>query len=121
AHHTFSARIRVMSIPTLSLLSGEDIKSLNLIQDSTNDNLYRASTYDLSIGEIIPSGYWSGGSEYKLPSGGTVRVVSKESLKLPNDITGHALLKNELCRKGVLAINIGVIDPGFEGPLSSIL
>ena len=42
-------------------------------------------------------------------------------MKLPHEITGHALLKNELYRKGVLAINIGVIDPGFEGPLSSIL
>jgi hypothetical protein len=30
-------------------------------------------------------------------------------------------LKNELCRKGILALNIGVIDPGFQGPLSSTL
>lgn len=110
-----------MTTPTLSLLSGEEIKSLNLVENSSDDNLYRASTYDLSIGEIIPAGSESVGTEFKLPSGGTVRVVSKELLKLPNDITGHALLKNELCRKGVLAINIGVIDPGFEGPLSSIL
>lgn len=110
-----------MTTPTLSLLSGEEIESLKLVEDSSDGNLYRASTYDLSIGEIIPAGYASGGSEYRLPSGGTVRVVSKELLKLPNEITGHALLKNELCRRGVLAINIGVIDPGFEGPLSSIL
>src|ERR1017187_3100988 len=110
-----------MATPSLSLLSGEEIKSLKLVEDSSDDNLYRASTYDLSVGEIIPAGSVSGGSEYKLPSGGTVRVVSKEFLKLPNEITGHALLKNELCRTGVLAINIGVIDPGFEGPLSSIL
>jgi dUTPase len=105
----------------LSLLSGEEIKSLELVKDSADENLYRASTYDLSVGEIIPAGSASGGSAYNLPPGGTVRVVSKELLKLPNSITGHALLKNELCRKGVLAINIGVIDPGFEGPISSIL
>jgi dUTPase len=110
-----------MATPSLSLLSGEEIKSLKLVENSSDDNLYRASTYDLSIGEIIPAGSVSGGSEYRLPSGGTVRVVSKELLKMPNEITGHALLKNELCRKGVLAINIGVIDPGFEGPISSIL
>jgi len=30
-------------------------------------------------------------------------------------------LKNELCRKGILALNIGVIDPCFEGPISSTL
>lgn len=45
----------------------------------------------------------------------------KNHCRWPKEITGHALLKNELCRKGVLAINIGVIDPGFEGPISSIL
>lgn len=110
-----------MTTPTLSLLSGEEIESLKLVEGSSDGNLYRASTYDLSIGEIIPAGSVSGGSEFRLPSGGTVRVVSRELLKLPDGITGHALLKNELCRKGVLALNIGVIDPGFEGPISSIL
>lgn len=117
---SISARIWMAS-SSFSLLSGEEIKTLGLVQDSTDDNLYRASTYDLSVGEIIPAGHWSGGTEYKVPSGGTIRVVSKESLKLPKGITGHALLKNELYRKGVLAINIGVIDPGFEGPISSTL
>ena len=110
-----------MANSSLSLLSGEEIKEQGLVQGSTDDNLFRASTYDLSVGEIIPAGHWSGGKEYTVPSGGTVRVVSKESLRMPTNITGHALLKNELCRKGVLAINIGVIDPGFEGPISSIL
>jgi hypothetical protein len=95
-----------MATQPLSLLSGEEIKSLALVENSADENLFRASTYDLSIGEIIPAGPASGSSEYNLPPGGTVRVVSKESLKLPNNITGHALLKNELCRKGVLALNI---------------
>lgn len=116
-----SAKIRAMTTPTLSLLSGEEIESLKLVEGSSDGSLYRASTYDLSIGEIIPAGSVSAGSEYRLPSEGTVRVVSREMLKMPDGITGHALLKNELCRKGVLALNIGVIDPGFEGPLSSIL
>lgn len=116
-----SAKIPALASSIFGLLSGEEIKSLGLVENSSDDNLYRASTYDLSIGEIIPAGHASGGTEYRLPSGGTVKVVSKESMKMPKGITGHALLKNELCRKGVLAINIGVIDPGFEGPLSSIL
>lgn len=110
-----------MSTQPLSLLSGEEISSLGLVENSTDDNLFRASTYDLSIGEIIPAGSVSGGAAFSLPPGGTVRVVSRELLKLPNYITGHALLKNELCRRGILAINIGVIDPAFEGPISSIL
>lgn len=110
-----------MTTQPLSLLSGEEIKSLALVEDCVDENLYRASTYDLSVGDIIPAKSAPGSSEYNLPPGGTVRVVSKELLKLPKNITGHALLKNELCRKGVLALNIGVIDPGFEGPISSTL
>jgi hypothetical protein len=50
-----------------------------------------------------------------------VRVISKEFLKLPDTVTGHVLLKNQLCTQGVLAISIGVVDPGFEGPISSTL
>jgi dUTPase len=110
-----------MATQALSLLSGEEIRSQALVENCANEDLYRASTYDLSIGEIIPAGTASVGSEYILPPGGTVRVVSKELLKLPDNITGHALLKNELCRQGILALNIGVIDPGFQGPISSTL
>ena len=110
-----------MATQPLNLLSGEEIESLALVENSDNKALYRASTYNLSVGDIIPAGPEMGGSQYILPPGGTVQVVSKESLKLPDNVTGHALLKNELCRKGVLAINIGVVDPGFHGPISSIL
>src|SRR5579864_1733127 len=116
----YSAKIFNMAAQPLSLLSGEEIGSLGLVENSTTD-LFRASTYDLSVGDIIAAGPVSGNKEYVLPPGGTVRVISKETLKLPDFITGHALLKNELCRKGILALNIGVIDPGFEGPISSTL
>jgi hypothetical protein len=104
-----------------TLLTGEEIKSEKLVTDGA-DKFYRASTYDLSVGDIIPAGgeLWTE-SKYLVPPGGMVRVISKESLKLSDEVTGHVLLKNELCTKGVLAINIGVVDPAFEGPLSSTL
>jgi dUTPase len=104
-----------------SLLSGEEIKELSLIEDST-DAQFRASTYDLSVGDIIPSeGEEFEGMRFSLPAGGMVRVISRESVKLPETITGHVLLKNQLCTQGVLALSIGIIDPGFEGPISSTL
>jgi dUTPase len=104
-----------------SLLSGEEISANGLV-DESEDKFFRASTYDLSVGDIILDGALvCEGSNYALPPGGMVRVVSKESLHLPETITGHVLLKNELCAKGVLAINIGVVDPGFRGPISSTL
>jgi deoxycytidine triphosphate deaminase len=107
-----------------SLLSGEEIKGHGLVING-QDDLYRAATYDLSVGEIILANpnplSISVESGYALPPGGTVRVVSRESLQLPRNITGHVLLRNGLCRTGVLAINIGVVDPGYSGPLSSTL
>jgi deoxycytidine triphosphate deaminase len=110
-----------MSDNQTSLLSGEEIKLYGLV-DNGEDKLFRASTYDLSVGHIIPiDGQTCKDSTYSLPPGGMVRVVSKESLQLPDTITGHVLLKNELCTRGVLAINIGVADPGYKGPLSSTL
>ena len=120
-----SATICGMLDQQFGLLSGEQIKTCGLIVDA-DENLYRASTYDLSVGEIIQAGSRrkstnGGNSEYLLPPGGMVRVVSRESLHLPDYVTGHVLLKNGLCKKGVLAINIGVADPGFSGPLSSTL
>jgi hypothetical protein len=44
-----------MATQPLSLLSGEEIESNGLVIDSIDKNLYRASTYDLSVGDIIPS------------------------------------------------------------------
>lgn len=108
--------------PNISLLNGEMIKSMGLIENPVEAS-YRASTYDLTIGDIITPTLKGNdmGSLFELLPGGTVKVVSKEMINLPVNITGHVLLKNELCSKGVLAINIGVVDPLFNGPLSSTL
>jgi deoxycytidine triphosphate deaminase len=108
----------------VGLLSGEEIKKEGLVVGAREAG-YRASTYDLSIGEIIPGGRKPAGlqpgEQYLLPPGGTIRVVANESLRLPSNVTGHALPRNTLCTKGVLAINIGIVDPGFDGPISSTL
>lgn len=110
-----------MTDQLLSLLSGEQIKELGLVEHG-GEGFFRASTYDLSIGEIIPhGGIPSDKSTFLLAPGGMVRVISAEDLRLPDTITGHVLLKNQLCTQGVLAISIGVVDPGFVGPISSTL
>jgi dUTPase len=60
-------------------------------------------------------------NELDLEPQGIAVVVSRETLKLPADVCGHALVKTSLCREGVLAMSIGIIDPNWEGPISSIL
>jgi dUTPase len=56
-----------------------------------------------------------------MPPQGIVQVVSKEQVKLPSDMTGLAYVKTRLCNEGLLTLNIGIIDPGYEGNISSLL
>jgi len=96
------------SISARKLISGEVSKSL------------REGSYDLTIKDFItPDGKVVG--EYLLPAQGIVKVVSAEEVRLPADVIGYVLVKTKLCNEGVLALNIGIVDPGFEGPLQSAL
>lgn len=81
--------------------------------------------YNLRIATLIGKG--SDGKtetyddDFNLDPSGVAAVVSKEIVKLPGDICAYASVKTSLCREGVLAINIGIIDPGWEGQISSFL
>ncbi len=101
------------------LLSGDEIKKRNLIQNDSTDS-YRAASYDLRVGKIIT---WSGEekSSFTLKSQATVLAISSERVKLPRNVSGDATVKTRLCHDGVLAINIGIIDPEYEGLVSSYL
>lgn len=111
------------------LLNSEQMKAQALISDADVD-AYRETTYDLQIGEILPAPSLDGARAKDLevsPQGfylrpqGMVKVVSREVIKLPRGVAGYALLRNTLSNAGLLAINIGFIDPGYEGPISSTL
>ena len=99
------------------MLTCDEIKRLNIIRDA-DANSYRAASYDLRIGTIIkPDGVET--NLYSLPAQGIVDVVSRERLVLPEDIAGIALVKTSLCNEGILPLGIGIVDPGYEGKLSS--
>jgi deoxycytidine triphosphate deaminase len=101
------------------MLTGDEIKRLDIVQGA-DDRCYRAASYDLRVGVVItPDG--SESNLYLLPAQGIVDVVSRERIKLPLDIAGIALVKTSLCNEGVLPLGIGIIDPGYEGKLSSFL
>jgi hypothetical protein len=48
-----------------------------------------------------------------------VEVISIETIKVPDNIAGYASVKTGLSRQGLLALNTGILDPGYEGPLSA--
>jgi deoxycytidine triphosphate deaminase len=101
------------------LLNGDEIKKRHLIQNDSADSS-RAASYDLRVGKIM-TGSGEEVTTFVLEPQGMVLVISKERLKLPKTIAGYATVKTALCHDGVLATNIGILDPGYEGLASSYL
>lgn len=101
------------------LLNGDEIKSRGLVANS-DSKMFKAASYNPRIGKILtPKGEEL--TTYVLPPLGTVEVVSIEEFRLAGDVAGYATVKTSLCNNGILAINIGLLDPLWKGPISSTL
>jgi dUTPase len=101
------------------VLGEQSIRSRNIIRGSRPGN-FRGGSYDLVVRDVIaPNGEVM--SEFMLPPQGVVKVISAEIVDIPPDVIGYVLVKTSLCNEGVLALNIGIVDPGFCGPLQSTL
>lgn len=103
----------------MTMLNHEDIKRNNLIRNVDNNN-YRNASYDLRVDKIITI-EGKEKSSFKIKPNSMVVAISKENVKLPNDIIGHAYVKTRLSQFGIMANNIGLIDTEYEGQLSSVL
>jgi deoxycytidine triphosphate deaminase len=101
------------------MLSGEEIAELGLVENTLTSS-FRATSYDLRAGTIIKPG-GEEVTEYLIPPQGIVEIVSSESIKLPSSVSGFATVKTGLSTNGLLALNIGIIDPLYEGKISSFL
>jgi len=101
------------------MLNHEDIKANNLIQNADNNNFKNAS-YDLRVDKIITIEGQEKNS-FKIQPNSMVIAISKERLNLPVDIMGHAYVRTRLSQIGIMANNIGIIDPEYQGQLSSVL
>ncbi|MCU0998359.1 hypothetical protein [Stenotrophomonas maltophilia] len=72
----------------------------------------------ITIGKIITSK----GEEVEslvLEPQGIAHLVSAESVSLPSDVCAFAHVLTRKCNEGLLTLNIGVIDPGWDNKLSS--
>ncbi len=111
-----------------NLITGTEILSRNLLYEADESNL-KNSTYDLTIGDIFALGPENvkerrrKGPEqrYFIKPQEMVFVLSKECFKLPEDVTGVATLRTTYTKRGLLALNVGIIDPKFSGPISTAL
>jgi deoxycytidine triphosphate deaminase len=81
----------------------------------------QGSSFDLTIGCIFdPDGKKVEGL-FKIKPGHMVQVVSAEALKLSDSITGHVTYKTTMTRQGIWALTVGIVDPGWHGPISTTL
>jgi deoxycytidine triphosphate deaminase len=101
------------------MLPSTTLQALGLIQNAA-PNHFRDCTYDARVHAIIDS-QGQRHDELVIPARGVVHVLTEEVIRMPANISGVALVKTSLCNRGLLTLNIGVIDPGFEGPLSTAI
>lgn len=80
----------------------------------------RDSSYDATVGTIIIDGTQVGPT-YTVPPRGVIWVVSEEEFHIPNNITALAALRTTWAHKGIFALNVGVVDPGWKGPVATAL
>lgn len=101
------------------LLNRDEIAGRNLIVDAKSEK-FRTASYDVSIGEVIgPDG--QSNSSLVISPQQMVVVISVERITLPEDIAGYAMPKTSFSNAGILALSTGIIDPKYEGKVSSIL
>ncbi|MCR9283520.1 MAG: hypothetical protein NXH99_17655 [Rhodobacteraceae bacterium] len=100
------------------LLTSDEIDDQKIVTGSCPARK-RATTYDATVGSIIQRGREIKAEEYHLPPRGIVWVVSAEIFDVPDDATGLATLRTTWTHDGVLALNVGVVDPFWKGPLAA--
>jgi deoxycytidine triphosphate deaminase len=49
--------------------------------------------------------------------GQMIFVITHEDVCMPTDLCGTVYSRNALAKAGILALNAGHIDPGYEGPI----
>ncbi len=110
------------------MIVGNSIIERGLIKDAKIERL-KNGTFDLTIGEIIPIGKNglklrrspNGLKSYVIDPREMVWILSTEEFEMPKNVTGIATLRTALTQQGMLALNVGIIDSFFKGPISTAL
>lgn len=48
-------------------------------------------------------------------------LVSKQFIRIPKGYIAYVFLKNRMCQRGLLALNTGIIDQDYYGPISTLV
>ncbi|WOI23759.1 dCTP deaminase domain-containing protein [Nonlabens ulvanivorans] len=111
----------ILNIESLKKLAKED----KLLGDDYLDENFEPASYDLRIGTIYKDGEIISSDHPKSPHYFTkikpseiVTFHTLEKVKIPNDCCGTVFALNSYSSAGLLILNPGHIDPGFEGYIS---
>ncbi len=110
------------------LIVGKRIIDDNLLLDADERQIRNASYY-LTIDAIIPAGPKA--SEYDprepkrhhiMKPREIVWVVSKERFNIKTyNVTALVTLRSTFTKQGLLALDVGLVDPDYEGPIGSVV
>ncbi len=111
----------------MTILNNSEIRSLvstsGLIAD-TDDDSFQPCSYDMRIGTIFRDGqvinqhHARNNEQISLKPGEVITMTTLETLKLPENIAGTAYAINAQSSEGLLVLNPGHVDPGYEGYLT---
>lgn len=103
----------------MGILAADQLEASRYFSSGTP--VIRGSSFELSVGTIVDHEGNRSTGPFVLKPGHMVQVVSKEVFKLPPTITGHVTYKTALTRQGIWALTVGIVDPGWEGPIGTTL
>ena len=100
-------------------LNKDEIIRASLITSPASKN-FRSASYDLTVEKIIDM---DGNVHdfYKIPPQGMVYVVFQEEISMDEEHIGFAHVKTSITQRGIMATNIGIVDPGYKGFISTLL
>jgi|GEM_PF-1815352 len=106
----------------MKLLSGDSLDPKAFFTyDEGQEPTKQASSIDLTVGRIFNSEGHEVSGSFVLKPGHMVQVISAQSFNLPAYVTGHVTYKTGMTREGVWALTVGIVDPGWKGPVATTL
>jgi deoxycytidine triphosphate deaminase len=113
----------------MSVLNIEALRDLadnhNLLGDNFDCNNFQPSSYDLRIGTIYKDGRIYSKSHpdkncyfISVKPSEIITLLTLEEINIPQNCCGTVFALNRFSSTGLLILNPGHVDPGFEGPIS---
>jgi len=101
----------------------QELQNGRLLTNAVNGSI-QPSSYDMRVGTIFKNGklvnetHEERDRPFQIRPGELVSIFTMEEVRLPGSIAGVAFAMNKWSSEGLLVLNPGHIDPGYEGPLT---